>query len=49
MFLGLADLIRAQAFCIHELIKVVMISKEKNLVFAALQVVVPSLEGLNNS
>ncbi len=46
--LGLADLTRAQAFCIHELTKVIMVSKDKDFVFAALQVVVPSLESLND-
>ena len=33
--LGLADLLRAQAFCIHELTEVIMISEDENLVFAA--------------
>ncbi len=32
--LGPADLARAQAFCIYKLIEVIMISKDKNLVFA---------------
>ncbi len=34
--LGLADLTRAQAFYIHESTKVVMVSKDEDLVFAAL-------------
>ncbi len=46
--LGPADLIRAQAFCIHELTEVVMVNKDEDLVFAAFQVVVPSLESLND-
>ncbi len=33
-FLGLTDLEKAQGFCIHELMKVIMVSKNKNLVFA---------------
>ncbi len=47
--LGLADLTRAQSFCIHESTEVIMVSKNKDLVFTALQVVVPSLKGFNNS
>ncbi len=46
--LGPADLTRAQAFCIHESTKIVMVSKDEELVFAALQVVAPSFESLNN-
>lgn len=34
-FLALADLTRTQNFQIHELLKVVMISKNKEVVFAA--------------
>ncbi len=48
-FLGPADLTRAQAFCIHELTEVIIVSKDKDLVFAAFQVVAPSLKGFNNS
>ena len=29
-----ADLARAQAFCIYELLKVIVVSKNENLVFA---------------
>ena len=47
-FLGPANLIRAQAFCIYELTGVVIVSKDKNFVFAAFQVVAPSFKGLNN-
>ncbi len=46
--LGPADLTRAQIFRIHESTKVVMVSKDEELVFAALQVVAPSLESFNN-
>ena len=46
--LGPADLTRAQAFCIHESTEVIMVSKDEDLVFAAFQVVAPSLESLNN-
>ncbi len=47
--LGQADLTRAQAFCIHESMEVIMVSKDKDLVFAAFQVVAPSLKGFNDS
>ncbi len=40
---------RAQAFGIDELTEVIMVSKDKDLVFAAFQVVAPSLKGFNNS
>ena len=46
--LGATDLVRAQAFCIHELTKIIIVSKDKDLVFAAFQVVAPSFESLNN-
>ncbi len=44
-----ADLTRAQAFCIHESTEVIIVSKDEDLIFAALQVVAPSLKGFNNS
>ncbi len=47
--LGLVDLTRAQAFCIHKSTEVIIISKDKDLIFAALQLVAPSLKGFNNS
>ncbi len=47
--LGLADLIRAQAFHIYKSTKVIMVSKDEDLVFTAFQIVAPSLEGFNNS
>ena len=47
--LGPIDLIRAQVFCIHELTELIMISKDKNLVFAAFHVMTSSLKGFNNS
>lgn len=33
--LGLADLIKTQTFCINKLIEVIMISKDKELIFIA--------------
>ncbi len=35
-FLGPADLTRAQTLCIHELMEIIIVSKDKNLIFAAL-------------
>lgn len=47
--LGPPDLSGAQALCIHELAKVVVVGEHKDFVFAAFQVVAPSLEGFNDS
>ena len=47
--LGLLDLIKAQAFCIHESTQVVVVCKNKKLLFVPLQVVAPSCKGFNNS
>ncbi len=47
--LGPADLTRAQAFRIHELTEVIIVSQDEDLVFAAFQVVAPSLKGFNDS
>ncbi len=47
--LGQADLMRAQTFCIHESTEVIIVSKDKDLVFAAFQVVALSLKGFNDS
>ena len=46
--LGLADLTKAQTFCIHKSTKVVVVNKDKNFIFVAFQVVTPSLESLND-
>ncbi len=46
--LGSTDLTRAQAFHIHESTEDVMVSKDEDHVFAALQVVTPSFESLND-
>ena len=47
-FLGPSDLPGTQALSIHKSTEIVMIGEDEDLVFAALQVVVPSLEGLND-
>ncbi len=47
--LGPADLMKAQVLRIHESTDVIMVSKDKDLVFAAFQVVVPTLKDFNNS
>ena len=39
----------AQTLCIHETKEVIVIRKNKNLIFAVFQVVVPILECFNNS
>ena len=46
--LGQADMTRAQALCIHVLTKIIMVNKNRELVFAAFQVVASSLERFNN-
>lgn len=47
-FLSLANLLKAQVFSIHELLEVVVISEDKDLIFAAFQVVAASFKNLNN-
>ncbi len=47
--LGPADLTRAQTFRIYKLMEIIMVSKDKDLVFAAFQVVVPSFKDFNNT
>lgn len=46
--LGLTDLTRIQNFCIHKLIKVIILYKYQNFVFVALQIVKPGIENFNN-
>ncbi len=46
--LGLVDLTRVQAFYIYQSTEVVIVINDKNLVFATLQVMAPSLESLND-
>ena len=47
--LSLANLTRAQALCIHEPTKIIMVVGEhKNFVLTAFQIVPPILEGLND-
>ena len=46
--LGLSDLAKAQALCIHESTELIVVHKNKDLVFAAFQVMAPSLKSLNN-
>ncbi len=47
--LGPAELTRAQAFRIHKSTEVIMVSKDKDLIFAAFQVLAPSRKSFNNS
>ena len=46
--MGPSDLPGTQALGIHESAEIVMVGKDEDLVFAALQVVATSLEGLND-
>ena len=48
-FLGLVDLTKAQTFYIHELMEVIIISKDKNFIFTIFQIVTLSLKNFNNS
>ena len=43
------DLSRAQAFYIHEVAEVFVVCKDKNLVFATIEIVFPYLKSLDNS
>ncbi len=47
--LSLADLMRVQAFCIHESTEIIIVSKDEDLVFTTLQVIAPNLKGFNDS
>lgn len=47
-FLGKADLIKVQAFCIYEFIEVIIVNKEKIFVFAVFEVMAPSFASSNN-
>lgn len=47
-FLCQADLPEAQAFDIHKLAEIFMISEHEDLIFAVFQVIPPILEGLNS-
>lgn len=40
---------KTQTLCIYKLTKVIIVSKDKNYIFAAFQIVVPSLKSFNNS
>lgn len=46
-FLGPSNLPQTQVFCIYELAEIVRVSENKNFKFAAVFVVMPSLEVLN--
>ena len=46
--LGPLDLARTQALYIHETTKVVMIGKNKDLVFATFEIMLPCFKSLNN-
>ena len=46
--LGSADLSRAQTLCIHETTEVIVVRKDKNLMLATFQIVMPCLESFDN-
>lgn len=46
--LCLPNLTKTNTFCVHKTRKVVVIGKDKNLMFAAFEIVPPSLQSLNN-
>ncbi len=47
-FLSPSDLPRAQVFCSHEALGVVVIFKHEDFILAAFEVVLPSFNGFNN-
>ena len=47
--LGLADLSGAQSLCIHETTKVVLVCEDEYLVLTTFQLVMPCLQGFDNS
>lgn len=47
-FLGPLDLKKTQAFEIYDLMKVVVINKNKDVMFAIFQIMLPGFESLNN-
>lgn len=47
-FLYPVDLTKTETFCIHKLVEVIIVSKDKDLVFVAFQIVAPSFESLND-
>ena len=46
--LDLPNLTKTQAFCIHEATKIVLVSKDKHLVFAIFWIILPCFEDLND-
>lgn len=47
--LGSTNLARAQAFCIHKSLEIIIVNQNKDLIFAIFQRVTPSLESFKNS
>lgn len=48
-FLGQMDLTKTQTSCIHKLSNVIIVNKDKYIIFIAFQVVVLSYKSFNNS
>ena len=47
--LGLTDLPGAQTLCIYKTTEVIMVRKDKNLMFAAFEIVTPRHESFNDT
>lgn len=47
--LDLANLLKTEILDIHKLLEVVLISEDKNFVFAAFQIIAPSFKDFNNN
>lgn len=48
-FLSLLNLAEIQILCIYKLVEIIIISEDKNLIFVVFQVIILSLEIINNS
>ena len=46
---NLINLFKTQVFCIHKIIEIILISKNKNLIFIALKIIMTSLKCINNN
>ena len=46
---GLKDLSKTQAFYIYKTIKVIIVYKNKNLIFSIFQIMMPHFESFDNS
>lgn len=49
MLFDLINLAKTQVFCIYKFTKFIIVNKNKDFVFVALQIMIPSLKSLNNN